>query len=70
MFRERMAHWSKILDLFSCTMSAVAVLARIRARSLLTWTWTDRRVEIVAQPYIDTRRDMAIAYMQVSRLNR
>ena len=52
MFRERIAHWSRILDLFSCTMSTVVVLARIRASSLLTRM--DRSAETVAQPYIDT----------------
>lgn len=68
MFRERIADWSKTLDLFSCTMNTVVVLVRVRARSLLART--DASAETLAQPYVDTRRDMAIAYMQVSRLNR
>jgi hypothetical protein len=68
MFRERIAHWARLLDLFTCTMSTVIVLARVRAGSLLTETF--RNGATATAPYVDTRRDMAIAYMQVSRLNR
>jgi hypothetical protein len=68
MFRERMAYWARILDLSAFTMNAVAVLASIKARSLLAGTYRNKATTPILNT--DPRRDMAIAYTQLSRLNR
>lgn len=70
MFRDRMANWARMLDLFACTMSTFAVLARVRAGGL--FGGSDRSTAAVAQTHIDRLQDMAIAtaYVQRSSLNR
>jgi len=66
MFRYEIAHWAKILS--TLTMSTLAVLAAVRASALLTASYRSRPIGPEAK--IEPRPNMAIAYMQVSRLNR
>jgi hypothetical protein len=72
MFRDRIAHWTRILDLFPSTSNRVAVLARVSGRSLLAGTY--RSKPTVAQTGLDPRRDItivtAMAYAQSARFNR
>ena len=68
MFRERIAYWTKILDLSALTMNAVTVLASIKASSLVAGTHRNKAATLALNS--DRRRDMAIAYTQLSRLNR
>jgi hypothetical protein len=66
MFRYEIAHWARIL--FALTMNAVAVLATVRASALLSGSYRTRLTD--PRMNLDLRPNMAIAYMQVSRLNR
>jgi len=68
MFRERIAHWARILDLLPTTINAVAVLARVKPASVPTRNY--RSEMNVARIDNDPRREMAIAYTQMSRVNR
>jgi hypothetical protein len=68
MFRERIAHWAKVLDLLTVAADGVAVLAAFRASALLPRVSRLQRNQPLSG--IDPRTNMAIAYMQVSRLNR
>jgi hypothetical protein len=68
MFRDRMAHWAKVLDLLTLTTNGVALLASFRASALLPGINRNRLTD--PDLTIDQRRNLAIAYMQVSRLNR
>ena len=71
MFRERMAHWAGILDLFQNKWNTVAVLARLSG-SLVAGTYQSKRTATHAS--FDPRRDMstatAMAYAQSVRYNR
>jgi len=71
MFRDRIAYWARILDLFPSTWNRVAVLARVSGRSLLAGTY---RSKPTAQTSLDLRRDItivaAVAYAQPARFNR
>jgi hypothetical protein len=66
MFRYEIAHWAKILS--TLTMNTLAVLAAVRASALLAVSYRSRPIGPEAK--IDPRPNMAIAYVQVSRLNR
>ena len=68
MFRDRIAHWAKVLDLLTLTTNGVAVLASFRASALLPRINRNRLTG--PELTVDQRRNLAIAYMQVSRLNR
>jgi hypothetical protein len=70
MFRDRMANWARMLDVVACAMSPFAVLARARTGALFGGSYRSRAAP--AQTYIDRRQEMAMAmaYMQISRLNR
>lgn len=68
MFRDRIAHWARILDLFTLATSTVTVLATVRASALLAGPYRSRVT--VVEEGIDPRRNMAIAYTQLSKLNR
>jgi hypothetical protein len=70
MFRDRMANWARMFDVFACTMSTFAVLARARAGAVLDISY---RIRVApAQTHIDRRQEMAVAmaYVQMSSLNR
>jgi hypothetical protein len=69
MFRDRIAHWAKVLDLLTLTTNGVALLASFRASALLPGI-NRSRLEPGSGLTLDQRRNQAIAYMQVSRLNR
>ena len=68
MFRERIAHWTRILDILPVTINSVAVLSKLKMASLNAGI--HRSDVAVAQIERDARREMAMAYVQVSRLNR
>jgi len=70
MFRDRMANWARMLDVFACTMSTFAVLARAWTGALFAGSYRSKAAS--AQAHIDRRQEMAVAmaYMQMSRLNR
>jgi hypothetical protein len=70
MFRDRMANWARMLDVFACTMSTFAVLARVKAGALFVGGHRNRAVPV--QKHINPRQEVAVAmaYMQMSRLNR
>jgi hypothetical protein len=65
-----MANWARMLDLFAYTMSTFAVLARVRTVALLHSGYRVRAAP--AQTHIDRRQEMAVAmaYVQMSSLNR
>jgi hypothetical protein len=70
MFRDKMANWARMLDLFAYTMSTFAVLARVRTATLLDRGY---RIRVApAQTHIDRRQEMAVtmAHVQMSTLNR
>jgi hypothetical protein len=69
MFRERILHWTRMLDLFTCTMSTLVVLARVRAGPLL-FARTHLANAATRQTNANLQHNQAIAYMQISRLNR
>jgi hypothetical protein len=69
MFRERILHWTRILDVFTCTMSTLVVLARTRAGPLL-FARTHLGNTATRQTNANLQHNQAIAYMQISRLNR
>jgi len=68
MFRYEIAHWAKILS--TLTMNTLAALAAVRASVLFTGSYRSRPIGPEAK--IDPRPNMALAlaYAQVSRLNR
>ena len=68
MFRDRLANWAKVLDLLTLTMNGVALLASFRASAVLPGVNRNRLTG--PELNVDPRRNMAIAYTQVSRLNR
>jgi len=73
MFRERIAHWTGILDVFHGKWNTVAVLARLSG-SLIAGTYQSKH-NAATHTNFDPRRDTsiatAIAYAQVSaRYNR
>ncbi len=68
MFRERVAHWARILDFLPTAINTVAVLTRVKAASGLVQIY--RSGVTAPQVSSDPRREMAIAHVQVSRLNR
>jgi hypothetical protein len=70
MFRDRMANWARMLDVFACAMSTFAVLARARTGALIGASYRSKAAP--TQTHIDRRQEMAvaIAHMQMSRLNR
>ena len=68
MFRERIANWGKILDLLPTTINGIVVLAKLKipslpARADQSWIPSTRIDN-------DPRREIAIAYSQMSRFNR
>jgi len=72
MFRERIANWAGILDLFQSKWNTIELLTRVSG-SLVAGTYQSKRTATHAS--FDPRRDMsvatAIAYAQVSaRFNR
>ena len=69
MFRDRIIYWARILNLFTSTMGTFVVLARARVSPLMfTRTYQDKAA--THQMNVNLQRDHAIAYMQISRLNR
>jgi hypothetical protein len=70
MFRDRMANWARMLDVFACAMSTFAVLARVRGGALFVGNYRNRAAPV--QTHINPRQEVALAmaYMQMSRLNR
>lgn len=69
MFRDRIIHWSRILDLWTCTISTEVVLAKARTGTLLFARTYQSKVQ-TPKLIMDHRRDLANAYVQISRLNR
>jgi hypothetical protein len=68
MFRERIAHWTRILDILPVTIKSIAVLSKLKIASRSAGTY--RSDMTVVQIERDARREMAMAYAQMSRLNR
>ena len=69
MFRERLVNWARMLNLFTCTMGTLVVLARARVGPLM-FAKAYHGNAAAHQMNINLRRDQAIAYMHISRLNR
>jgi len=69
MFRERMLHWAKLMDSFTCTMNTAMVLAKRRVNAFL-FANTPQRPVPMHRATADPTLDMALAYVQISRLNR
>ena len=69
MFRDRMLHWARIVDSFTCTMNTAMVLARNRMNVFL-FANTPQRPVPMHRATLDPSLDMAAAYVQISRLNR
>jgi len=69
MFRDRMLHWSKLLDSFTYTLNTAMVLAKNRVNALLFFNIPQRPVSM-GRRTVDPSLDMAVAYVQISRLNR
>ena len=69
MFRERIVNWARILNLFTCTMGTFVVLARARVSPLM-FARTYQGKAGAHQMNINLQRHQAIAYVQISRLNR
>ena len=69
MFRDRMVHWARLVDSFTCTMNTAMVLAKSRFNVLLLSNTPQRPAPMRRAP-VDPALDMAVAYAQISRLNR
>jgi hypothetical protein len=69
MFRERIVHWARILDLFTCTMSAIIVLTKVRAGALLFARTNQSKLPAYSMR-IDSQRELAMAYVRLASLNR
>ena len=70
MFRERIANWAGILDLFQSKWNTIELLTRVSG-SLVAGTYQSKRT--VTHTRFDPSRDMsiatAIAYAQLARCN-
>jgi len=64
-----MIHWARLFESFTCTMNTAMVLAKSRMDVLLFSSTLQRPVPM-RQTTIDPTIDMAVAYAQISRLNR
>ena len=64
-----MLHWAKLMDSFTCTMNTAMLLAKGRIDALL-FANTPQRPVPMRQAAVDPTLDMALAYVQISRLNR
>jgi hypothetical protein len=69
MFRDRMLHWAKLLDGVTCTMNTTVILAKTRLALLFIHT-APRSVRVPRTNDPDPRLAVAVAYVQISRLNR
>ena len=69
MFRDRIVNWARILNLFTCTLGTLVMLARARAGPLM-FAKTYQGNAADPRMNINLQRAQANAYLQISSLNR
>lgn len=69
MFRERILHWARILDLFTCAMSTIVVLTKAKVGALLFAGTSQSKVPGYPMR-IDPQRELDMAYVRMASTNR